>query len=1118
MRLLLTFFISILVVSISFAQQALTHVSVAEAAQARHAGELARSSQRGGGNILFSENFSNGFDGINGNGAWTTSDNANGDLWIWVAPGAPGLPGNTGFYSNGNATGVSHPGGEFSTNVGPLESGTPENGWMIFDCDYFNTPVETGYQDTDGSLTSPMIDFSNYGSVILNWDQYFRYCCFPYAPIYVDVTNDGGVTWTTFDGHGSFIEAANTQSANPLPSTLDISCVAAYSDSVQIRFTYTQAPETGNSYSHYYWGIDDVVVSSNDNADDLAMVQLTNGDIYNVWEYRVTPMEQAISAADGGVLAGILYRNNGTENQEDVAVLVEVLNEAGDEVLASVTETLETVYSFANGLNCPANSQDTIYIATGWEPSTTGNYILRSTITSGSSTDASPEDNTMSKVIVYTDDEFGHDDEAALDGEMFPRESDLPGLYDPTGQGNFYHMVNSGSTAYGITVEFGANCGLSIGGDVAELEFESRLYFYDGAVGITDSPFESTFWTYDTDWSNAGPIYLPFEDPIELDADAVYFAAVISEYESEGGLTVNAQLNSDTDTSTGAYFVDDAGNYVWFRSQTYTPAVRLVLSERSFSGCTDPTACNYNSNADTDDGSCVFPELGYDCDGQVVCFDIFISEYVEGSGNNRAVEFFNPTSESIDLSAYELQRWSNGEFTVTDATQLFGTLPPLSTWVLVNGQTEDVDLGGGGISPACDPELQALADQLDNPYPAPTFMNGNDALVLVKNGTTVIDIFGKPGEDPGVAWTDDAGNGFTDVGNGADWLTSNHTLRRKFDVVQGITDPPVVFDTFLEWDTLGLDTWDGLGFHNCFCGDSQSEIEGCTDINACNYNSTALINDGSCVFPEQWYDCLGECISDVDNDAICDQLEIIGCTNYEAYNFNSEATDSDNTLCIYFVADCNSFGDSGWLDTESGTYPGQTSGIFGEIYNEDIAVHLSNTIVEPGSGVSYALDYFDFTSMSGLPQGLISTMTVGPMNPNSEVCVNVSGIPIETGVFDILFTGEAYINVFGISTYAGVLSFTHTLEIGDNPNPISGCTYPGSDNYLVYAMVDDGSCIISGCTDTEASNFHAIFNFEDGSCQYVEDISDCIEDLNQDGTIGTPDLLQLLSTFGQVCE
>ena len=545
----------------------------AEVSNSLIAGEQARVTQRGGGNILFSEDFSNGFDGINGNGEWLTADNAENQLWIWVAPDGNGV------YNDGTESGVDHPGGEFSTNIGSLESGTPDNGWMIFDCDYFNTPIADGVQDTDGSLTSPMIDFSQDGSIILNWDQYFRYCCYPYAPIYVDVTNDGGVSWTTFDGHGSFIEAANSASANPLPTTLDISCVAAYSDSVQFRFSYMQAPEVGNGYSHYYWGIDDVVVTSNDNADDLAMVQLANGDVFNVWEYRVTPMEQKIAAADGGVLAGVLYRNNGTASQDSVEVLVEVLSEEG-EVLASVSETLETVYSFANGLNCPANAQDTIYIATGWEPSATGNYILRSTITSGSSTVATPEDNTMSMVIVFSEDEYGHDDESALNGEVSPRESEIAGLYDPTGQGSFYHMVNDGSTAYGITVDFGENCGLNIDGEPGELEFETRLYFYDSAVGITDSDFESAFWTYDPAWTNAGAYFLAFEDPIELDADAVYFAAVISEYESEGGLTINAQLESDTDNSTGQYNQAGDGSFVWFTSQTYTPAVRLIMSER----------------------------------------------------------------------------------------------------------------------------------------------------------------------------------------------------------------------------------------------------------------------------------------------------------------------------------------------------------------------------------------------------------------------------------------------------------------------------------------------------------------------------------------------------------
>ena len=205
------------------------------------------------------------------------------------------------------------------------------------------------------------------------------------------------------------------------------------------------------------------------------------------------------------------------------------------------------------------------------------------------------------------------------------------------------------------------------------------------------------------------------------------------------------------------------------------------------------------------------------CSGCEGALDVFISEYVEGTGNNKAIEFYNPTSNWIDLSAYQLQRWSNGEGTATDWTDLIGIIEPHGTWVLVNGQTEDVDLGGGATSPACDPALQAYADQLDNVYPAPTYFNGDDALVLVKNNTTtVVDIFGIPGEDPGVAWTDDADNCFIDVGDG-EWLTSNHTLRRLSGVIQGVTIPPACFDVQLEWEILDVNDWTGLGWHTVDC-------------------------------------------------------------------------------------------------------------------------------------------------------------------------------------------------------------------------------------------------------------------------------------------------------------
>ena len=788
-------------------EHSLTASTPLDAHNSIHAGIEARASQRGGGSILFEENFANGFAGTNGNGAWTASDNANGELWIWVAPG------NTGYYSNGNPTGVSHPAGEYSVNAGTLASQTPENGWMIFDCDYFNTPTSNGIQDTDGSLTSPIIDFSNDGSVILNWDQYFRYCCYPYAPIYVDVTNDGGASWTTFDGHGAFIEAANTGSANPLPNTLDISCVAAYSESVQFRFTYKQAPETGTAYSHYFWGIDDVVVSSNDNVDDLAMVQLTNGDVWNVWEYRVTPMEQAISAADGGVLAGVLYRNNGTANQEDVEVLVEVLNEAGDVVLASVTETIPTVYSFANGLNCPANSQDTLYIPTGWEPSTTGNYILRSTITSVSSTDASPEDNTMSKVIVYSDDEYGHDDESALDGEMFPRESDIPGLYDPSGQGCFYHTVNSGSIAYGITVEFGPNCGLSIGGNVAELEFESRLYFYDGAVGVTDSPYESAYWIFDPTWAG-NSIYLPFDYPIELDADAAFFVGVIAEYESEGGLTVNAQLNSDTDNSTGEYNVTGGGDYVWFTSQTYTPSIRLILGDQG--GCTDSVACNYEPFAIFDDGTC---------------------DYISCAGCTTPVACNYDPSASIDDGSCEF---------------------------ICNGCT---DAG------ACNYDPSANVDDNSCIYPVQYYDCSGNCI------------------------NDSDGDGLCDESEILGCLdpdSCNYNLEATDDdgSCEYITCSGCTYEFACNYDPdATIADNDSCEFGTC---------PGCTDSTACNYNPTVSEDDGSCIYPDQYYDCIGNCINDSDGDGVCDELEILGCTDPYSCNNNLLATDEDGS-CEYIT-------------------------------------------------------------------------------------------------------------------------------------------------------------------------------------------------------------------------
>ena len=56
------------------------------------------------------------------------------------------------------------------------------------------------------------------------------------------------------------------------------------------------------------------------------------------------------------------------------------------------------------------------------------------------------------------------------------------------------------------------------------------------------------------------------------------------------------------------------------------------------------------------------------------CSDLFFSEYVEGSGNNKALEIYNSTDNAIDLSQYTINRYSNGDPDPTNTMILSGTI------------------------------------------------------------------------------------------------------------------------------------------------------------------------------------------------------------------------------------------------------------------------------------------------------------------------------------------------------------------------------------------------------------------------------------------------------------
>jgi hypothetical protein len=240
------------------------------------------------------------------------------------------------------------------------------------------------------------------------------------------------------------------------------------------------------------------------------------------------------------------------------------------------------------------------------------------------------------------------------------------------------------------------------------------------------------------------------------------------------------------------------------------------------------------------------------------CSELFFSEYVEGYGQNKAIEIYNPTTAPIDLSDYQIERYSNGatNSSAGGVTNLTGMLVSGDAFVITSGET-DTSSSFGFI----DPILFSMSDLAEpvGSYPTPLHMNGNDAMVLTKNGQ-IIDVIGKVGEDPASgAWTDDAASGFT-MGS---WWTAQHTLIRKNTVLYGDNNGLDLFNPSLEWDSLVVGTWTNLGTHTCDCIGSTAvndakAVSYVVYPNPANIGETITVNTTSKIESIELVNILGE--------------------------------------------------------------------------------------------------------------------------------------------------------------------------------------------------------------------------------------------------------------------
>lgn len=155
---------------------------------------------------------------------------------------------------------------------------------------------------------------------------------------------------------------------------------------------------------------------------------------------------------------------------------------------------------------------------------------------------------------------------------------------------------------------------------------------------------------------------------------------------------------------------------------------------------------------------------------EVTADELFISEYVEGSSFNKAIEIYNGTGEAVDLSDYQISLYSNGAAQATQSLNLSGTLEHGDVYVLAHG--------------SADSAILSIADVTNNTV---INFNGDDALSLNKN-SEVIDVVGEIG------------------------VRENFGQDKTLVRGSGVTGPVTVYQV-LDWDEYASNTFAYLGSH-----------------------------------------------------------------------------------------------------------------------------------------------------------------------------------------------------------------------------------------------------------------------------------------------------------------
>jgi len=273
-----------------------------------------------------------------------------------------------------------------------LNSTTRDNGFLSIDLDYHNEGKN--YMEmlfANSSVTLPNIDCSDHPSVIISFQQMFKYFNSGNRTV-LEISNDDGAHWAEFDmtmGTPSATNAMNLQNHEVAKFTANLSDIAGGQPNVTIRIVWEGS-------MLYFWMLDDIIIYEGWDYD-LKMNHWTAELIDDRFEdspgfYYMIPKTQIlpIGAFEGSVI------NYGEYEMTDVKFNVS-LNKNHIEQFSESSESVPYIY-----FGDPA---DTLQVNETYTPVDYGHYELSLSM-SGNEDEQAPGNNEKTYYFHVTDSVF----------------------------------------------------------------------------------------------------------------------------------------------------------------------------------------------------------------------------------------------------------------------------------------------------------------------------------------------------------------------------------------------------------------------------------------------------------------------------------------------------------------------------------------------------------------------------------------------------------------------------------------------------------------------------------------------------------------------------------------